>query len=80
MSIFGGKKNVADIVAGLSTIIVQLEERGIAAGGERDTKEAQISTLETECGLLKREEGQAGVIALNLRKLLALDDDDVAAT
>lgn len=78
MSLFGGKKHVADIVAGLSTIVAQLEERGLAAGGERDTKEAQISTLKVECGLLAKEEGQAGTIAANLRKLLDLDVADVA--
>ena len=73
MPLFGKPKTVADIVAGLTNIIEQLEGRGLAAGDERGQKEAQVVTLTAECGLLKKEEAQAGTIAANLRGLLDLD-------
>ena len=35
----------------------------------------KLTPLTTECGLLKLEEGKAGAIASNLRKLLDVDGD-----
>jgi len=75
MALFGGPKSVSEIVAGLNKIITQLEDRGRVATEERGAKEVQITTLTTECGLLKLEEGKAGAIASNLRKLLDVDGD-----
>lgn len=75
MALFGGPKSVSEIVAGLNKIITQLEDRGRVATEERGAKEGQITTLTAECGLLKLEEGKAGAIAANLRKLLDLDGD-----
>ena len=77
MTLFGGNKSVADIVAGLNKIITQLDECGRVAVEERGAKVAQMATLASECSLLEMEEKKSGAISANLRKLLDLDGEVV---
>jgi len=79
MALFGPSKKarrpVAEIVAGLSGMVTELEESNIMAADEQTAAEDAIVALQAERKLLINEQAQAGAITSNLRSLLGLDLD-----
>jgi len=79
MALFGPSKKVrrpvAEIVAGLSGMVTELEESNIMAADEQAAAEDAMIALQAERKLLINEQAQAGAITSNLRSLLGLDLD-----
>ena len=79
MALFGPKpktrRPVAEIVAGLTTMIDELDESNLMAADEQKAAEEQIAALQSERKLLINEQQQAGAISDNLKTLLGLDLD-----
>ena len=78
MAFFGSKKvrrPVAEIVAGLSGMVVELEESNIMAADEQQAVEDSIVEAQVARKLLISEQAKAGTVVGNLKALLGLDLD-----
>ena len=79
MALFGPSKKVrrpvAEIVAGLSGMVDELEESNIMAADEQKEVEQGIIEAQATRKLLIGEQAKAGSVASNLKTLLGLDLD-----
>jgi hypothetical protein len=79
MNLFGPKvkvrRPVAEIVAGLSGMVEELEESNIMAADEQQAVETDIAESQIVRKLLISEQAKAGTVVGNLKTLLGLDLD-----
>jgi hypothetical protein len=79
MAFFGTKvkvrRPVAEIVAGLSGMVEELEESNIMAADEQQEVEDSIVEAQVVRKLLIGEQAKAGTVVSNLKTLLGLDLD-----
>ena len=79
MAFFGPKEKVrrpvAEIVAGLSGMVTELEESNIMAADEQQAVEDSIIEAQIARKLLIGEQAKAGTVVSNLKTLLGLDLD-----
>lgn len=79
MNLFGPKvkvrRPVAEIVAGLSGMVEELEESNIMAADEQQAVETDIAEAQVVRKLLIGEQAKAGTVVSNLKTLLGLDLD-----
>jgi len=79
MALFGSKapvrRPVAEIVAGLSGMVAELEESNIMAADEQLAVEDSIVEAQVVRKLLIGEQAKAGTVVSNLKTLLGLDLD-----
>lgn len=80
MALFGSKKPkvrrpVAEIVAGFTDMVADLDEARQMAAAEQAEREAEIERLVAERNLLLTEQSRADTVASNIRSLLSMDLD-----